>query len=82
VHALLEQGIPWQEQERNLRYAGGVTRACPSLLFIAGAVPMELLLLQPRDRGNPPLSPLTERPERGAGIQQVRELLIDAGNTA
>ncbi len=75
VHTLMEHGIPWQEHERKLRYAGGLTRLCPGLRFVAGGVPMELLLLSPREQGNPPLSSLTERPERGAGIQQVRELL-------
>ncbi len=75
VHDLMEQGIPWQEQQRKLHLADGVTRICPSLRFMAGDVPMELLLLSPREHSNPPVNPLTERPERGAGIQQVRDLL-------
>jgi hypothetical protein len=75
VHALLDQGIPWQEHQRKLRHADGATRVCPALRFMAGGVPMELLVLSARERSNPPLNPLTERPERGAGEHQLQQLL-------
>jgi len=75
VHALLEQGIPWREMQRALRFADGVSKTFPSLRFVAGGVPVELLVLSPRELRNPPLNPITERPDRGAGIRQLQSLL-------
>ena len=78
LHALLEQRIPWQERERQVRYAGGAKKAHPAFRFVAGGVAVELLVLPSLAQRNPPLSPLTERPERGAGIGQLEALLDTA----
>lgn len=75
LHRLLEQGIPWQEGECLLPHGGGVRRSYPMLRFLAGGVGIDLVVLPPRAFSDPPFSPLTERPERGAGIEQVRALL-------
>lgn len=75
VFALIEQRIPWQAHERVLRYGGGERRAHPVFRFVAGATPIELIVL-PRDaQRNPPLDPVTERPERGADIAELERLL-------
>lgn len=75
VLALLEQGIPWEDRERVLRYADGVRMPHPMFSFIAGEIPIELIVLPPRDRQMPPLNPLTDRPEQGAGIAELGVLL-------
>lgn len=75
VFALMDQGIPWQEREVTLRYAGGVRRAHPILAFFAGETPFELVILPRVAARNPPLDSVSERPERGADIIEVQRLL-------
>lgn len=75
VHFLVDQGIPWQEGELTLRYAGGARRAHPLFGFYAGEVPFELVVLPREARRNPPLDPVSERPERGADAAEVERLL-------
>jgi len=72
---LLEQHIPWEQRERPLRYADGSRRAYPAFRFVAGEVAMELVVLPPQAYRNPPLSPVSERPERGADAGQLAQLL-------
>jgi hypothetical protein len=75
VLALIEQGIPWSEGEEIFRYGGGTRRTHPVLAFLAGEVPFELAVLPIRAQRNPPLDPVSERPERGAGALEVARLL-------
>jgi hypothetical protein len=75
VFALMDQGIPWQEREVSLRYAGGARRTHPVLAFFAGETPFELVILPRVAARNPPLDSVSERPERGAGIAEVQRLL-------
>lgn len=77
LHALMAQGIPWQEQDCVLRYPRGTRKSHPLLRFLAGGRGVDLVVLPLQAKGNPPLNPVTERPERGAGINQVRELLTE-----
>lgn len=78
LHALLDRGIPWREHEETLRYADGSRRNHPGVRFVAGDIPVELVLLPPKARHHPPLDPVTQRPERGAGIDEVRRLLAES----
>ncbi len=80
VFALVDQGIPWQEREEALRYGGGLRRACPAFAFVAGEIPFTLVVLPPQALRNPPLDPVTERPQRGADLHALRRML-DAGDT-
>ncbi len=75
LHALLGQGIPWEERQRQLRFRGGERKIHQVFRFIAGDIPIELLALPSQALHNPPLSPVTEKPDRGADIKQLRELL-------
>lgn len=75
VLRLLDQGIPWQEREGILRYGGGTRRTHPIFSFIAGETPFDLVVLPTGSRRNPPLSQIDERPDRGAGIAEIRRLL-------
>lgn len=79
VHFLIDQGIPWQQREVWVRYAGGLRRQHPALAFFAGNTPFDLIVL-PRDaRRNPPLDPVSERPEKGADVLWLERLLAREG---
>jgi hypothetical protein len=82
VFALVDQGIPWQEREEALRYSGGVCRVQPAFAFVAGDIPFTLVVLPLHAMRNPPLNPVTERPERGANLEAVRKLLDEQGPQA
>ncbi|WP_295612909.1 hypothetical protein [uncultured Lamprocystis sp.] len=75
VFALMEQRIPWQQHEHLFRYGGGERRAHPVFRFVAGTTPIELIVLPRAAQRNPPLDPVTERPERGADIAELERLL-------
>jgi hypothetical protein len=75
VFALLDHGIPWQERETVLRYGGGERRIHPVFGFLAGEVPFELVVLPVCAQRSPPLDPVSERPERGAGVAEIERLL-------
>ena len=77
--ALFDQGIPWQEREEALRYSGGVRRVQPIFAFVAGDIPFTLVVLPLQAMRNPPLNPVTERPERGADLEAVRKMLDEPG---
>ena len=43
--------------------------------FVAGETPIELIVLPRQALRNPPLDPVTERPERGADIAELERLI-------
>jgi hypothetical protein len=79
---LVDRGIPWQERESQLRYASGERVNHPVFAFVAGEIPVELIVLPPQARRNPPLSPVSERPERGLDAGEVARLLADEDDRA
>jgi hypothetical protein len=72
---LLERGIPWQQRDDEFRYAGGANQTHPVFGFMAGDIPIELVVLPHQARRNPPLSPVSERPERGIGVAELTRLI-------
>ncbi|GAB0147841.1 MULTISPECIES: hypothetical protein [Marichromatium] len=76
---LHDQGIPWDEGERTLRYPGGARNAHPAFSFVAGDQPFELIVLPPRARRQPPLDPVDDRPWRGADLPALERLLAEPG---
>ncbi|NBC49850.1 MAG: hypothetical protein GVY22_18120 [Gammaproteobacteria bacterium] len=80
VFRLIDKGIPWQEGDAQQRYADGTRQAHPSFAFMAGEVPIELVVLPARDRQNPPLGAISERPERGLDTRAVEQLLANEGH--
>jgi hypothetical protein len=80
VFRLLDQQIPWQERERSFRYRGGERRSHPVFRFFAGETPVELIVLPRSALRNPPLDPVTERPERGASREELERLMAAGGN--
>lgn len=77
VFELIDQRIPWQERERTLRYAGGERRTHPTFRFVAGELRVELVALPRGALRHPPLDPVTERPERGADIARLEQMLAE-----
>lgn len=75
IFALIDQHIPWEEAQRTLRYADGERIVHPVLRFVAGDIPVELLVLPRRALRHPPLDPVTERPFRGANRAELSLLL-------
>jgi hypothetical protein len=75
---LFDLQIPWQERERSFRYSGGERRNHPVFRFVAGDTPFELIALPRQALRNPPLDAVTDRPERGMGIDEL-ERLIEEG---
>lgn len=75
VFRLLDRQIPWQERERSFRYRGGERRTHPVFRFFAGETPVELIVLPRAALRNPPLDPVTERPDRGADIEELGRLM-------
>jgi hypothetical protein len=72
---LLESHIPSEQREIRLNYAHGVKEFRPSYRFWAGEAHIELIVLPPTDRSNPPLDSLRERPDRGEALPRVEALL-------
>jgi len=75
VHLLLQRGIPWSERERSLRYHGGVRKIHPVFSFLAGTTQIELVVLPRHAMTTPPINPMSEKPDRGVGYEQVKALL-------
>lgn len=77
LFALVERSIPWREGERTLRYASGQRLVHPAFGFLAGGIPFELIVLPLRARRQPPLDPITDRPNLGADLAEVERRLTD-----
>ncbi|QGU33656.1 hypothetical protein [Thermochromatium tepidum] len=74
---LADHGIPWREGERTLRYAGGQRVSHPVFAFMAGEIPFALIVLPPQARRQPPLDPITDRPNPGADLADLEQMLND-----
>ncbi len=77
VLELMERGIPWRQREEPQRYASGTVQTHPVLEFVAGDIPVHLQVLPLQARRQPPLDPVSERPERGIDVEELSALLAD-----
>jgi hypothetical protein len=75
VFRLIDKRIPWREQDCQQRYTDGTRQSHPMFAFVADGVPVELVVLPQQTRHNPPLSAISERPERGLDTRALEELL-------
>lgn len=75
VLELLDRGIPWRQRDRLLLFAKGERRSHPVVSFEVAGIPLELVILPRKAVRNPPLDPVTERPEKGAGSSELRAML-------
>ena len=72
---LMEKNIPWVESDISLKFSNGSRERRPVLRFLAGETEIELFILRPAEQRNPPLGRIDERPERGASLSKLRELI-------
>jgi hypothetical protein len=77
VMDLVNQRIPWQQREEVLRFSGGIRCAHPVLTFCAGETCFEFVVLPRSALRNPPLDPVSERPQRGADAEALKRMLGD-----
>ena len=74
---LLENGVPHEHGERSIRLAMDGTERLPTCRFMAGDVPVELVVFAERARRRVPLSPVDGRPMRRAALRAVEALADD-----
>jgi hypothetical protein len=76
---LMERRIPWEQRDEAQRFSGGAVQTHPVFEFVAGEVPMVLQVLPWRALRQPPLDPVSDRPERGLGVDELSALLAKGG---
>jgi hypothetical protein len=75
VFRLLDRRIDWQEAERRLTFGGGRRELRPVFRLRVGDVEVELVVLRPADRSDPPRDPATGRPQSALGPAELRALV-------
>lgn len=78
VLRLIDRGIPWEERSSLLRYRDGTRQKHPCFRFLAGETPFELVVLPELAHRNPPLDPVSDRPEKGATLTQVVRMVEES----
>lgn len=78
IFFLLDQKIPWKESEVVLHYPKGRTLKHPCFSFRAGDIAIELIVLAYNAIKNPPLSSLHGRPDKGASLANLQNLLEES----
>lgn len=73
--ALEDRRIPWRSAEVELRFSRNRRATRPAFRFQAGEVTVELVVLGPADRNDPPLDPTDNRPLRGLDAAQLQALI-------
>jgi hypothetical protein len=77
--ALMDRRIPWRERELTARFGNGAVQMHPVFEFVAGDVPVHLQVLPWHALRQPPLDPVSDRPERGIDAEELAALLADMG---
>ncbi|HEC15024.1 MAG TPA: hypothetical protein ENI99_00395 [Sedimenticola sp.] len=72
---LLEQRIPWQDDEKTLCFKNGEKGSYPVCRFRAGDAEVELTLFPPEGLRRSPLGPLGDQPLQRASLGQLQELM-------
>lgn len=75
---LSDRHMPWRDAEASLHYSGGRRIARPALRFLAGPTEIELVILDPRTRSDPPRDPVSGGPLETLGLDQLAVLLGDS----
>lgn len=75
---LHEQGIPFEENNRRLRFGGDRQETVPGFRFFAGDIQIDVTALPPEAAREAPLSPVDARPMRRANLKDVERLLAEA----
>ncbi|MEK6750236.1 MAG: hypothetical protein AABY83_13710 [Pseudomonadota bacterium] len=77
---LMASNIPYDTAERRYRSASGEIRKYPAYRFVAGDVPVELVIFPLHGRREAPLSEVDGKTLRRANVGAVR-MLVDGGDT-
>ena len=72
---LLDHRVSITSDERRLRLSGGDVMVRPVIRFVVGGVEIEVVLLEHADRSRPPLDHVSGKPDRGLGLDEVRNIL-------
>ncbi|KAB7624413.1 hypothetical protein [Alkalilimnicola sp. S0819] len=75
---LMDRQIPFETDERKLRYGVDQWRDWPVIRFLAGDVMIDLTIFDPAGGREPPRSRVDGRPMERAGESAVRDLLAEA----
>lgn len=75
ILALEDRRIPWHAYEATLHFSRNRKAARPALRFQAGEDRLELIVLDPADRHDPPREPGSEQPLRGLSADELATLL-------
>jgi hypothetical protein len=70
---LMDQQIPFEQDERRVRYANGKIEMRPKFSFIAGEHEIQLTIFPPQDRRRAPLSPVDGKPMQRAERDQLKK---------
>ena len=81
VREYLEAGVPFQQEQRRIRWHDGGYRSVPVLVVDVGGSTVELLVFGPLDLRQAPPCPIDGRPQRRAAAAEV-ECLLDVRATA
>lgn len=77
IWTLIDRHLPWHADQEEFRYANNRRVLHPVVEFLAGPMPVRIAILPPKARQNPPLDPVTNRPERGASAKDIQTRLAD-----
>jgi len=75
VFRLIDARISWQEGQRRLVFGGGRREDRPSFRLGVDGTEVELVVLRPADRADPPRDPATGRPARALDRAALRAVL-------
>ena len=74
---LLERRIPFRQRDIRVSFSSGKEQLRPLFMLQADGRDIELLVLTPSERTNPPLDPVNSQPAPGISLEQLRAL-VDA----
>jgi hypothetical protein len=74
---LMNSDIPFDTDERRFRLTGGGYGFYPVYRFLAGDVLVDITVFSPRDRAQPPCSPVDGRPMRRGTLAELEEMLAE-----
>lgn len=70
-----DRHIPWRDAEVLLHYSAGRRVNRPAVRFVAGATAIELIILDPGSRSDPPRDPITGGPLEMLDADQLNALI-------
>ena len=76
----LENGTPFSEEQRQIRWYDGKHRMVPLIIFEFDEAAVELTLFEPVHLRQAPPSPITGKPQRRAGLPEAQYLLSETRN--